>query len=131
MSLNSFIFFVSLSTAGSPVEYFSAFYAESEGTEYCQKAASFFVCQSSFPICDCENGRAYMASRQECERISMVECEEEWTSAREYGISLPNCTDLPDQVTSKNHYIHSQKVCTLHGYYTHICSNQTVAGEYI
>ena len=31
----------------------------------------------------------------------MVECEEEWESAREYGIPLPNCTDLPEQVTGK------------------------------
>ena len=31
----------------------------------------------------------------------MVECEEEWTSAVEYGILLPNCSDLPDQVTSE------------------------------
>ena len=36
----------------------------------------------------------------------MVECEEEWESAREYGIPLPNCTDLPEQVTSKNAWQH-------------------------
>ena len=32
---------------------------------------------------------------EECERISMVECEKEWTGATQYGIPLPNCTDLP------------------------------------
>ena len=59
------------------------------------------VCQSSFPLCDCKSGQSYLASREECERISMVECEEEWTSARQYGIPLPNCTDLPEEVTGK------------------------------
>ena len=77
--------------------------AESAGTERCKKAASFLVCQSSFPLCDCESGQSYSASREECERISMVECEEEWTSAREYGIQLPNCTDLPLEARSENH----------------------------
>ena len=36
----------------------------------------------------------------------MVECEEEWKSAKEYGIPLPNCTDLPNKVISKDHYTH-------------------------
>ena len=72
------------------------------GSDHCQRAASLLVCQSSFPLCDCESGRSYLASREECERISMVECEEEWTSAGEYGIPLPNCTDLPGEVTSEN-----------------------------
>ena len=32
----------------------------------------------------------------------MNECEEEWMSARQYGILLPNCTDLPEEVTSED-----------------------------
>ena len=80
----------------------SCIHAESFGSDHCQRAAGLLVCQSYFPLCDaCQSGHSYLASREECERISMVECEEEWTSAREYGIPLPNCTDLPDQVTSE------------------------------
>ena len=32
----------------------------------------------------------------------MNECEEEWTIARQYGIPLPNCTDLPGEITSED-----------------------------
>ena len=82
-------------------------FSGSFGSDHCQRAAGFLVCQSYFPLCDeCQSGNAYLASREECERISMVECKEEWTSAREYGIPLPNCTDLPEQVTSKNAWQH-------------------------
>ena len=76
-------------------------HAESLGSDNCKRAASLLVCQSMFPLCDCKSGRSYLASREECERISLVECEEEWTSAKQYGIPLPNCTDLPGEVTSK------------------------------
>ena len=73
------------------------------GSDHCQRAAGFLVCQSYFPLCDeCQSGNVYLASRQDCERISMVECEEEWESAKEYRIPLPNCTDLPEQVMGKN-----------------------------
>ena len=72
------------------------------GSDHCQRAGGMLLCQSYFPLCDCESGHSYMASREECERISMVECEEEWTNARQYGIPLPNCTDLPEEVTSEN-----------------------------
>ena len=76
------------------------FLIESFGSEYCQRAAGLFVCQSYFPLCDCRSGYLYLASKEECERLSMVECEEEWISVRQYGIPLPNCTDLPEEVTS-------------------------------
>ena len=74
------------------------------GSEYCQRAASLVACQSYFPRCDCNNGYLYLASREECERISMTECDEEWTSARQYGIHLPNCTELQEEVTSEDHH---------------------------
>ena len=68
-----------------------------------EQQAGFFVCQSNFPICDeCQHGRSYLASREECERLSMAECEEEWTSARQYGISLPSCTDLPEELIGED-----------------------------
>ena len=73
------------------------------GSDHCQRAAGLLVCQSYFPLCDeCQSGNSYLASREECERISMVECEEEWTSASQYGIPLPNCTDLPEELTGEN-----------------------------
>ena len=76
--------------------------AGSFGSDHCQRTAALLVCQSYFPLCDqCQSGNAYLASRQKCEITSMVECEEEWTSAVEYGILLPNCSDLPNQVTSE------------------------------
>ena len=82
-------------------------FSGSMGSEHCQRAAGLLVCQISFPLCDCGSGHSYLASREECERISMVECEDEWTSARQYGIPLPNCTDLPDEVTSENNIYNS------------------------
>ena len=75
---------------------------ESFGSDYCQRAAGLLVCKNYFPLCDeCHSGQSYMASREECERISMVECEEDWATARQYGISLPNCTDVPEEVKSE------------------------------
>ena len=71
------------------------------GSDHCQRAAGLLVCQYYFPLCDCKSGQAYVASREECERISMVECEVEWTSARQYGIPLPNCTGLPTEISSE------------------------------
>ena len=77
-------------------------HAGSFGSDYCQRAAGLLVCQSYFPLCDeCQSGNAYLASREQCEKISTVDCVEEWTSAGEYGIPLPNCTDLPEEVLSK------------------------------
>ena len=76
-------------------------YSESSESEYCQQASAFLVCQSSFPLCDCQSGHTYLASREECEKISMVECEEEWTSASQYGIPLPNCTELSGHSVTK------------------------------
>ena len=73
------------------------------GSDHCQREAGLLICQSYFPLCDeCQSGNAYLASWEKCETISTMECEEEWESAREYGIPLPNCTDLPEQVASKN-----------------------------
>ena len=81
---------------------FNAHCLESFGSNYCQRTASLLVCQSYFPLCDCKSGYLYLASREECERLSMNECEEEWTSARQYGIPLPNCTELPQEITSED-----------------------------
>ena len=75
---------------------------ESFGSEYCQRAAGFLVCQSSFPLCDCENGYSYFASEEVCESLSNFECWEEWTTARQYRISLPNCTNLPKEEMSED-----------------------------
>ena len=73
------------------------------GSDYCQRAASLLVCQSYYPLCDCESGHSYFASREQCERISMEECKKEWTNAKQYNIPLPNCTDLLEEVTSENY----------------------------
>ena len=79
-------------------------YAGHLGSDYCQRAAGMFVCQSYFPLCDeCQNGQSYLASREECERVSIVECEKEWTMARQYGIPLPNCTHLPQLFIGEKH----------------------------
>ena len=73
------------------------------GSDHCQRAAGLLVCQIYFPLCDeCQSGNSYLASRKECERLSMDECEKEWTSARQYGIPLPNCTDLPGELLGDN-----------------------------
>ena len=77
-------------------------FPDSFGSDYCQSVAGLLVCQSTFPLCDCATGHSYLASREECEKISMVECEEEWTIAKQYGIPLPTCTDLPEEVKSEN-----------------------------
>lgn len=61
------------------------------------------VCQSYYPLCDCESGRSYFASREQCERISMAECENEWTNATQYKIPLPKCTDLLEEAASENY----------------------------
>ena len=105
MLLSSFIFFVSYSYVSTEVHYqMNGFiHAGAFGSDHCQRAAGFLVCQSNFPLCDeCQSGHSYLASKEECERVSMVECEEEWTSAREYGIRLPNCTDLPVESIGEN-----------------------------
>ena len=107
MLLNFFIFFVSsfklaIHATSQVIKILKPIPIGSFGSDHCQRAASLLVCQSYFPLCNCESGRSYWASREECERISMVECEEEWTSARQYGIPLPNCTDLPQEVTSES-----------------------------
>ena len=74
------------------------------GSDHCQRAAGMLVCQSYFPFCDkCQRGHSYLASREDCERVSIVECEEEWAMARQYGIPLPNCTDLPEQLIGENY----------------------------
>ena len=78
-------------------------FSETFGSDHCQRAAGFLVCQSWFPLCNCESGQSLTASREECETISMVECKEEWTTAKEYSIPLPNCTDLPEEAPSENH----------------------------
>ena len=78
-------------------------HAESFGSDHCKRAAGLFICQSYFPICDeCQHDSSYLVSREECERLSMAECEEEWESARQYGISLPNCADLPDELIGQD-----------------------------
>ena len=74
------------------------------GSDRCQREAGMLACQSYFPLCDeCQSGHSYLASREECERVSIMECEEEWTIARQYGIPLPNCTDLSEQLIGENH----------------------------
>ena len=61
------------------------------------------ACQSYFPLCDeCLSGHSFLASREECDRVSIVECEKEWTMAKQYGIPLPNCTNLPEQLIGEN-----------------------------
>ena len=47
-------------------------YAERIGSNHCQRVAGLLVCQSYFPLCDaCQSGNSYLASREECERVSM------------------------------------------------------------
>ena len=105
--LSSIISFVSsvlcVSTLSCHILVFEMIYfLEKYGSDHCQREAGFFICQSSFPLCNCKSGQTYLASREDCERISIIECEEEWTSAKEYGIPLPNCTGLPEGMKSKN-----------------------------
>ena len=77
---------------------FISIVVETVDSDYCRRAASFLICQSSFPLCGCEGGLSYFSSRNECNTVSMDECKEEWTSAGEHGIPLPNCTDLPEEI---------------------------------
>ena len=72
---------------------------ESAASEDCHRAAGLLACQSSFPLCDCENGHSYFASREECEGISNVECAEERNQAIVLGIPWPNCSVLPSEET--------------------------------
>ena len=75
---------------------------ESFGSEHCQRAVGLLVCQSYFPLCDqCRSGQLYVASSEQCERIHVGKCGEEWMSAKQYGFPLPNCTGLAAEVTSK------------------------------
>ena len=97
------------------------------GSDDCQRAAGMLVCLSSFPLCDeCQSGHSYMSSRGECERISMVECKEEWTSAREYGISLPNCTDLPEELIGENSTNFAKCHSELSYKHVHVLHNNTI-----
>ena len=74
------------------------------GSDHCQRVAGMLVCQCYFPLCDeCLSGHSFLASREECETVSIMECEKEWTMARQYGISLPNCSNLPKQLIGENH----------------------------
>ena len=94
------------------------------GSDHCQRAAGMLACQSSFPLCDkCQSGHSYLASREDCERVSIVECEKEWTMARQYGIPLPNCTDLPEQLIG-DHENHSDVVKTFMRLHTCICARK-------
>ena len=62
-----------------------SFLLEAFGSDHCQKAAGFLVFQTSFPLCACENGHPYLASKKECEGIKhskvwggMDKCQTVW-----------------------------------------------------
>ena len=76
---------------------------ETFGSEHCQRAVGLLVCQSYFPLCDeCQSGELYVASGEQCERIHIAKCGEEWTTAKQYGFPLPNCTGLAAEFSSKS-----------------------------
>ena len=107
MLLSSFISFVSSKWLCREVRYIliqKLIHAGDLGSDHCQRAAGMLVCQSYFPLCDeCQSGHSYLASREECETVTIVECEREWTMARQYGIPLPNCTNLAEQLIGEKH----------------------------
>ena len=122
MLLSSFIFFVRsnwLCLYCEVLYYTNAklIHAGYFGSDHCQRAAGMLACQSYFPLCDeCQSGHSYLASREDCERVSAVECEEEWTIARQYGIPLPNCTELPEELIGENHgdVVEASEIAHLH-----------------
>ncbi|XP_019850175.1 PREDICTED: uncharacterized protein LOC109580971 [Amphimedon queenslandica] len=62
--------------------------------EDCRIAGTMFVCQFSFPLCNCSNGEEYLPSREFCSYVSTDVCATEWDYAYENGIQTPNCSDF-------------------------------------
>ena len=64
----------------------------------CKTAGSEFVCQYSFPLCDCVNNREYLPSSEFCTYVSTDVCREEWELAMsipQIAQALPDCSKLP------------------------------------
>lgn len=58
----------------------------------CQQAVLSFLCQYTFPLCDCNGGDLYLPSQEECLRISNDVCAVEWSIVMNNGVMLPNCS---------------------------------------
>ena len=63
----------------------------------CQEQAIPFFCQYYFPLKDCTTDNIYMASKEDCNRISTTVCAAPWNLAINigYGHQLPKCDALP------------------------------------
>ena len=61
--------------------------------EECKMAGTIFVCQYSFPLCNCSSGEKYLPSREFCLYVSTEVCQQQWELARG-EIPLPNCSDF-------------------------------------
>ncbi|XP_019850179.1 PREDICTED: uncharacterized protein LOC109580975 [Amphimedon queenslandica] len=73
-------------------------------SEECRSAGSEFVCQYSFPLCDCVTGKEYLPSREFCNYVSTQVCSAEWQEAISIlgqGV-LPDCLELPSTGDSDN-----------------------------
>ncbi|XP_019850181.1 PREDICTED: uncharacterized protein LOC109580977 [Amphimedon queenslandica] len=73
-------------------------------SEECRSAGSEFVCQYSFPLCDCVTGKEYLPSRELCNYVSTQVCSAEWLAAIYFlGQNvLPDCSELPSTGNSNN-----------------------------
>ena len=76
----------------------------------CQEQAIPFFCQYYFPLKDCTTDNIYMASKEDCNRISTTVCAAPWNLAINigYGHQLPKCDALPhgEHMIDSNHTIY-------------------------
>ena len=76
----------------------------------CQEQAIPFFCQYYFPLKDCTTDNIYMASKEDCNRISTTVCAAPWNLAVNtgYGHQLPKCNVLPhgEHMIDSNHTIY-------------------------
>lgn len=78
--------------------------------ESCRVPGFQFVCHYNYPLYDCSTNTAFLATREDCLRVSTEVCAPIWTLALALGYDeyLPNCDDLPSSDTIQpigNHII--------------------------
>lgn len=67
--------------------------------EECKTAGNEFICQYSFPLCDCMSQEEYLPSREFCAYVSTQVCQKEWKGVLNlYPQLLPNCSELPSGI---------------------------------